>query len=303
MSSPFMQLYVADYLGDTRHLTTEQHGAYLLLLMTLWRCDGELQADDAKLARVAGLTLTRWNKIKGDVMALMQIVEGKISNKRLLAELKKAKEKSQKRASAGSAGGTAKALKDKEPALANATVLPQHSSEPEPEPEPESKKEEVGAGAASQAPLPPLVPIIEIPTNRFNSAAEQFPVYGGMCKEYQRLYPAVDVEAELRKMRGWSLANPTKCKTKRGMKAFINGWLARQQDKPAPRETFQGGRNGGQPAHQSFGATLSRVVSERDEGRGLFGSSGGQVIDADPVRDRAGTGEAPQIPWRAPDAA
>lgn len=49
--------------------------------------------------------------------------------------------------------------------------------------------------------------------------------------EYSRLYPAVDVMQELRKMRGWLMSNPTRRKTRRGIRAFITTWLAKCQDK------------------------------------------------------------------------
>lgn len=49
--------------------------------------------------------------------------------------------------------------------------------------------------------------------------------------EWKKLYPAVDVLQELRKMTAWCEANPTKRKTKRGIKAFIVNWLNREQDK------------------------------------------------------------------------
>ena len=50
-------------------------------------------------------------------------------------------------------------------------------------------------------------------------------------EEYCRLYPAVDVKAEIAGMRAWCLSNPKNKKTKGGVKRFLNGWLAREQNK------------------------------------------------------------------------
>lgn len=49
-------------------------------------------------------------------------------------------------------------------------------------------------------------------------------------EEYRRLYPAVDIDNAFREMRAWCNSNPTKRKTSRGIKRFVNGWLSRQQD-------------------------------------------------------------------------
>lgn len=43
--------------------------------------------------------------------------------------------------------------------------------------------------------------------------------------EFERLYPGLDVETEMRKIMAWCLNNTAKRKTKRGMPRFINGWL------------------------------------------------------------------------------
>lgn len=123
---PFMQLYVSDYLGDTRHLSCEQHGAYMLVLMTMWNAGGSLPDDDVKLARIVGLSLKKWKAMRGDVIAFFDVTGSVLSHNRMTKELQKSDAKSQSRASAGAQGGRAKALKTNATPVANATVLPKH---------------------------------------------------------------------------------------------------------------------------------------------------------------------------------
>ncbi|MBW8127509.1 MULTISPECIES: YdaU family protein [Pseudomonas] len=59
---PYMQLYVADYLADTMHLTTEEHGAYLLLIFNYWQTGKSIPKP--RLARIARLSNDRWTDVE-----------------------------------------------------------------------------------------------------------------------------------------------------------------------------------------------------------------------------------------------
>lgn len=121
-----MQLYVSDYLGDTQHLSTEQHGAYLLLLFAMWNAGGSLPSDGVKLARICRLGLKRWQTISGDVLGFFEIKNGKITQKRMLEEIARIDRQHEFRATAGRKGGRAKALRYNNQDLARATAQLEH---------------------------------------------------------------------------------------------------------------------------------------------------------------------------------
>ena len=62
----------------------------------------------------------------------------------------------------------------------------------------------------------------------------EYPMTENLAAEYAELYPAVDVPQQFRGMRAWSLGHPNKRKTRRGVRAFINRWLNREQNRPHP---------------------------------------------------------------------
>lgn len=75
----------------------------------------------------------------------------------------------------------------------------------------------------------------------------EYPITEADVEGWKDLYPAVDIMQELRKMKGWADSNPTKRKTKSGIKRFINAWLSKEQDR------YHGPPDGGQQAYQGGG--------------------------------------------------
>jgi uncharacterized protein YdaU (DUF1376 family) len=140
VSLPRMSFHIGDYKKDTGHLSTEQHGAYLLLIMHYWTTGG-LPDDDEQLARITGLTLREWRKHRSTIAALFK--DGPWRHKRIDRELAEADEKYQRRAAAGSRGGKAKS--------SNARAMPEQCSSNQQcssNREPISKKERTDANAS-----------------------------------------------------------------------------------------------------------------------------------------------------------
>jgi len=58
-------------------------------------------------------------------------------------------------------------------------------------------------------------------------------------ENYEYLFPQINVAQEFCSMRAWLQANPTRRKTKRGIKRFIAGWLIRATNQQATPSRVQ----------------------------------------------------------------
>lgn len=114
----WMPLYIGDWDSGTRHLDCEQDGAYGRLVRHYWK-NGPLPDDDAQLARIVGMELRRWKKVRSAIQAFFIVADGIWRHKRVDEELVRWAEKRRKAIERASAGGRAKAAKS------SATSTPQ----------------------------------------------------------------------------------------------------------------------------------------------------------------------------------
>lgn len=107
---PYMQLYVSDYLSDTAHLTTEEHGAYLLLLFNYWQTGKPLRAD--RLATVARMSNDRWNSVELTLSEFfnIEVNPGSWTHLRVEADLHQVASKATQASDAGKKSALARAL-------------------------------------------------------------------------------------------------------------------------------------------------------------------------------------------------
>lgn len=92
-----MPWHVGEYLADTMHLSTLEHGAYLLLLAHGWRNDGMIAASERNLATVTRLPVDQWRAIKPTIERFFTSTDHPTLGpcwfqKRQVEEIRKAKE-------------------------------------------------------------------------------------------------------------------------------------------------------------------------------------------------------------------
>jgi uncharacterized protein YdaU (DUF1376 family) len=129
----WMPLYVADYLSATSRLTTEQHGAYLLLLMDYWK-NGPPPDNDGVLAQITRLSPSAWSDARTMLEAFFEVQSGQWSHHRVEQELAKANHNKEVNSRRGKAGADARYGKKDAPTMLQASLM--HSTSPSPSPSP-----------------------------------------------------------------------------------------------------------------------------------------------------------------------
>lgn len=127
-SRPWMPFYIGDYLADTQHLTTLQHGMYLLLMLHYWQ-HGSLPVDDKSLQKICRSSPYLWRRNKA---ALAAFFRDGWRHKRVEKELRKAAEISARRAMAGRKGGLVSSGKTNVERFVGQTIAKQKGTHPQP---------------------------------------------------------------------------------------------------------------------------------------------------------------------------
>lgn len=124
----WMPLYIGDYLKDTAHLSLEEHGAYLKLLMHYWT-RGSLPIQSNKRATIVGALLSEWENISVTLEEFFEISEdGRWINNRLEDEREAAFATYEKTREARSAAGKRSAEVKKKRAADEARVTEEQSA-------------------------------------------------------------------------------------------------------------------------------------------------------------------------------
>jgi uncharacterized protein YdaU (DUF1376 family) len=101
----WMRFNVGDYLADTMHLSTFQHGIYVLLIMHYFK-RGELPSDDPALARIAHTSVPQWRRQSAPVMSLFTRQGEHWVHRRIDAERERARNISEVKQAAGKQGAS-----------------------------------------------------------------------------------------------------------------------------------------------------------------------------------------------------
>ena len=208
----WMPLYIADYLSATSRLTTEQHGAYLLLIMDYWK-NGAPPNNDQVLAQITKLSPDAWSNARSMLQPFFEVRDGLWFQHRIETEMVKAKHNKQANVKRGKAGAEARWRDKNAPSIdeAYSEVCSADSTSPSPSPSPISK--------------PSPTKVIPTPEGVSDSVWQEFKTLRKAKKApiTQRAIDAITIEAN---KAGWTLEKALEECVVRGWQAFKADWVA-----------------------------------------------------------------------------
>lgn len=232
---PYMQLYVADYLADTMHLTTEEHGAYLLLIFNYWQTGKPIPV--ARLARITRLSNERWTDVERSLGEFFNERDNEWVHDRIERDLEAVRATQEQRIAAGKASAEARkqSAKSRPKASRNARSTPVEIPLNENATNIEEKREE------DIKQTPPLSPLAENPApatepkpKRKSRLPEPFNVSGDMRKWAVERAPAVSLTNETEKFVNYWRGNGG---TKADWTATWRTWFLKAQEDANRRMT------------------------------------------------------------------
>lgn len=128
----WMPLYIGDYIADTTRLTTEQHGAYLLLIMDYWR-NGPIPDDDTVLMQITRMQPDAWSNAASILRAFFKQEAGMLKHDRIEREKANAEASYERKSTRAKAAAGARWAKNAtSTAASNAPAMPKQCPSPSP---------------------------------------------------------------------------------------------------------------------------------------------------------------------------
>ena len=204
----WMPLYIADYLSSTSRLTTEQHGAYLLLIMDYWK-SGAPPDNDLVLSQITKLSPDAWSNARTMLQPFFEVVNGLWIQHRIESEMVKAKHNKQVNQKRGKAGAEARWSK-------NAPSID------------EAYSEVCSADSTSPSPSPSSISIpkttIQAPEGVSDSVWQEF-IAHRKSKRARVTQLVIDGISEQARIAGWSLEDALKETIVRNWQSFKADWV------------------------------------------------------------------------------
>ena len=228
---PFLPFYVSDYLSaiDVRLMGLAERGAYTHLLFIMWM-EGRLPNDTSQLAVLCGCPQEEFEAVWPKVRLKFKVDgDGLIYNERLEVVRDEALRLHRSRVKGGRKGGLSRAKAKLKPGSSPTQASRSRSrttTRSRTKPNTNHKNDPSPAPSPEDAVLMLLTSSYEV----------EYPVTKEKRAEYQKTYPGIDVDQELRSIQQWCVDNPSRRKTTRGMPRFLNAWMDRAQNRPRPKQ-------------------------------------------------------------------